>query len=66
MIRRYGIKVINPNTGITVLFNGWLYPSIPSFSADTGKLMPFHTAAAIAEELRHYYPIVKIFGVKAF
>lgn len=62
MITRYGIKVINPIDGSIVYYNGCLAPVLPLFSAQEAKVMSFRSAAAIAERLRLYYPIVKIFG----
>lgn len=63
MISRFGIKVINPIDGSTVYYNGSLAPDLPLFSCQEAKVLSFRSAAAIAQRLRLFYPIVIIFGI---
>lgn len=69
MINRYEVQVINPDTGAKAVFDGWLVPdSVPSFYYHSDFLslaFRFRSAWRIAQQLRRFYPIVKVVAVRA-
>lgn len=63
MIRKYVVRVTNPDDGSRVFFNGFFGGSQPIFDPDEGSVMSFYLACKVASNLKRFYPLVHVCGI---